>query len=71
MHRNLAARNLSLPGAVFATPQAQADRFLDERLGSGVFQNAGAKSLWDVRKGVVGEEELARWVSFGRADVQD
>lgn len=62
MRRNLAARNLSLPGAVFPTPQAQAERFLDDRLGRGVFQQAGAKSLWNIRKDVVGDAELARQV---------
>lgn len=60
MHRNLAQRNLSLPGAVFASPQAQADRFQDPRLGDSVFSHAGAKSLWDIRTDVVGKTELAR-----------
>ncbi|BEI85964.1 hypothetical protein CcaverHIS002_0602510 [Cutaneotrichosporon cavernicola] len=32
MHRNLAQRNLSLPGAVFESLQAQADRFMDARI---------------------------------------
>lgn len=59
MHRNLAQRNLSLPGAVFASLQAQADRFTDPRLGRGAFTNAGAKSLWDVR-GELPKAELAR-----------
>ncbi|KLT40540.1 S-adenosyl-L-methionine-dependent methyltransferase [Cutaneotrichosporon oleaginosum] len=59
MHRNLAQRNLSLPGAVFASPQAQADRFTDTRLGAGAFTHAGAKSLWDVRGGLP-RAELAR-----------
>lgn len=60
MHRNLAQRGLSLPGAVFASPQAQAERFLDTRLGVGAFKSAGAKSLWDIRTDVISKDELAR-----------
>ncbi|BEI93741.1 uncharacterized protein CcaverHIS019_0602000 [Cutaneotrichosporon cavernicola] len=59
MHRNLAQRNLSLPGAVFESLQAQADRFMDARLGDGAFTWSGAKSLWDVR-GDLPKAELAR-----------
>lgn len=61
MKRNLAARNLSLPGAVpFPTPQSQAERFLDSRLGDGAFTRSGAKSLWDIRSDVVSDAERAR-----------
>jgi [phosphatase 2A protein]-leucine-carboxy methyltransferase len=62
MRRNLATRGLSLPGAVFSTPEAQAGRFLAESLGSGVFDRAGAKSLWEIRESVVPPAELRRWV---------
>jgi len=60
MKRNLAARNLSLPGAVFASPQAQAERFTDGKLGKGAFERAGGKSLWEIRTDVIPAEELAR-----------
>jgi [phosphatase 2A protein]-leucine-carboxy methyltransferase len=59
MHRNLAQRNLSLPGAVFDSPKAQAERFTDPQLGEGAFTHSGAKSLWDVR-GDLPKAELAR-----------
>ncbi|KAL1409049.1 carboxy methyl transferase for protein phosphatase 2A [Vanrija albida] len=61
MKRNLAARNLSLPGALpFPTAQSQAERFLDPRLGDGVFTKSGAKSLWSIRSDVVSDAEQAR-----------
>lgn len=63
MRRNLSQRNLSLPGAGFASPQAQAARFLDSAtLADGVFDQAGAKSLWDIRndRAVVPKSELER-----------
>lgn len=62
MRRNLATRGLSLPGAVFPTPDAQAGRFLAESLGPAVFDRAGAKSLWEIRESVVLPTELRRWV---------
>ncbi|KAK4688102.1 hypothetical protein P7C73_g2010, partial [Tremellales sp. Uapishka_1] len=66
MKRNLASRNLSLPGAApFPTLQSQADRFLDTQLGDGVFAAAGAKSLWEIRE-VIGAEELQRSVEILR-----
>ncbi|GFZ45862.1 Leucine carboxyl methyltransferase 1 [Saitozyma sp. JCM 24511] len=60
MRRNLATRGLSLPGAVFPTPKAQAGRFLADSLGPGVFDRAGAKSLWEIRESVVPPTELRR-----------
>ncbi|WVR05428.1 hypothetical protein IAU60_002443 [Kwoniella sp. DSM 27419] len=61
MRRNLATRNLSIPGsAPFPTPQSQADRFLDSSLANGQFTKAGAKTLWQVRKQVIPSEELRR-----------
>lgn len=60
MKRNLAQRNVSIPGSVFASPQAQADRFTATDLGSGAFTHSGAKSLWDIRTQVVPPAELAR-----------
>lgn len=54
MKRNLAARNLSLPGAM-DSQDAYAERLL--ALG---YADAGAKSLWEVREDFVPKEELAR-----------
>jgi [phosphatase 2A protein]-leucine-carboxy methyltransferase len=62
MLRNLAARNLSIPGSVFETPEAQAERFRDPGLGGGAFTHVGAKSLWQIRTEVVRDVELSRWV---------
>ncbi|GMK58312.1 hypothetical protein CspeluHIS016_0503440 [Cutaneotrichosporon spelunceum] len=59
MHRNLALRNLSLPGSVFGSLNDQAGRFTDPRLGNAAFDASGAKSLWDVR-GDLPKAELAR-----------
>lgn len=55
-------RNLSLPGAVFPTPQAQADRFTQPSLAAGRFESSDAKSLWDIRSNVIPKAELDRWV---------
>ncbi|WRT67426.1 uncharacterized protein IL334_004397 [Kwoniella shivajii] len=61
MKRNLASRNLSIPGSTpFPTPQSQADRFLDPRLGKGVFDQSGVKTLWQVRDEVIDAKELQR-----------
>ncbi|WWC60814.1 uncharacterized protein I303_103390 [Kwoniella dejecticola CBS 10117] len=61
MKRNLASRNLSIPGSEpFPTPQSQADRFLDPSLGQGVFAQSGVKTLWQVRETVIHPEELQR-----------
>jgi [phosphatase 2A protein]-leucine-carboxy methyltransferase len=46
------ARNLSLPGAIYPTPLAQAARFKG-------FTNGG-KDLWDIRETVIDPEELRR-----------
>ena len=59
------SRGLSLPGAEpFRDTQSQAARFVDKVLGEGVFQNSGAKSLWEIRNGVIAKDELARSVVF-------
>ncbi|WVQ78489.1 hypothetical protein IAT38_000575 [Cryptococcus sp. DSM 104549] len=62
MRRNLASRNLEIPGsAPFSTPQSQAERFLAPELGeSGKFDKAGARTLWQVREEVIAPEELQR-----------
>ncbi|OCF71555.1 leucine carboxyl methyltransferase 1 [Kwoniella mangroviensis CBS 8886] len=61
MKRNLASRNLSIPGSEpFPTPRSQAQRFLDPSLGKGMFENSGVKTLWQVRGQVIDSEELSR-----------
>ncbi|WVW82772.1 hypothetical protein I302_104783 [Kwoniella bestiolae CBS 10118] len=61
MKRNLASRNLSIPGSdPFSTPQSQAQRFLDPSLGKGVFEKSGVKTLWQVREEVIDPQELQR-----------
>lgn len=54
MKRNLAARNLSLPGAIDSQDAYSA------RLRELGYNDAGARSLWEVRESVVSREELAR-----------
>jgi len=46
------ARNLSLPGAIYPTPSAQASRFKGF--------TSGGKDLWDIRETVIDREELRR-----------
>ncbi|WVF71911.1 hypothetical protein IAT40_006721 [Kwoniella sp. CBS 6097] len=61
MRRNLASRNLSIPGSIFPTPASQGERFLDApALGEGVFSTGGAKTLWQVREDVIDQAELRR-----------
>ncbi|OCF36375.1 leucine carboxyl methyltransferase 1 [Kwoniella heveanensis BCC8398] len=62
MRRNLASRNLSIPGSIFPTPASQGERFLDaSALGEeGVFTSCGAKTLWQVREDVIDQTELQR-----------
>ncbi|WWD16185.1 hypothetical protein CI109_100610 [Kwoniella shandongensis] len=67
MKRNLASRNLSIPGSIpFTTPQSQADRFLASHSDSGSgstpsrFTEAGAKTLWQVREECIDPNELHR-----------
>ncbi|KIR54161.1 leucine carboxyl methyltransferase 1 [Cryptococcus gattii Ru294] len=60
MRRNLAVRNLSIPGSIFSTPESQAERFTSPILEGGKFDNAGAKTLWQIREEDVGPEELQR-----------
>jgi len=48
----LQARNLSLPGAIYPTPSAQASRFKGF--------TSGGKDLWDIRETVIDREELRR-----------
>ena len=48
----LQARNLSLPGAIYPTPLAQAGRFKGF--------SGGGKDLWDIRETVIDREELRR-----------
>ncbi|WVQ99001.1 hypothetical protein IAU59_006133 [Kwoniella sp. CBS 9459] len=61
MRRNLASRNLSIPGSIFPTPASQGERFLDAAaLGQGVFTHCGAKTLWQVREDVIDHAELQR-----------
>lgn len=54
MKRNLAARNLSLPGAM-DSQEAYTDRL--RALG---YEDSGARSLWEVRESLVPKDELAR-----------
>lgn len=54
MKRNLAARNLSLPGAMDSQ-----DAYVD-RLRALGYEDAGARSLWEVRESLVPKDELAR-----------
>lgn len=54
MKRNLAARNLSLPGAMDSQ-----EKYV-QRLQALGYDDAGAKSLWEIRETVVPKEELAR-----------
>lgn len=54
MKRNLAARNLSLPGAMDSQ-----DAYAQRLRGLG-YEDAGARSLWEVRESLVPKEELAR-----------
>ncbi|EIW66324.1 hypothetical protein TREMEDRAFT_65596 [Tremella mesenterica DSM 1558] len=66
MRRNLASRNLSLPG-VYASPSTLAERLLIE----GKFDRADGISLWQVRS-IIPEEELKRSkyhenITFGTA----
>jgi [phosphatase 2A protein]-leucine-carboxy methyltransferase len=49
---DLQARNLSLPGAIYPTPSAQAGRFKGF--------TSGGKDLWDIRETVIDREELRR-----------
>ena len=49
---DLQARNLSLPGAIYPTPSAQANRFKGF--------SSGGKDLWDIRETVIDREELRR-----------
>lgn len=60
MRRNLAVRNLSIPGSIFSTPESQAGRFTSPVLEGGKFDSAGAKTLWQIREEDVGPEELQR-----------
>lgn len=55
----LQARDIQIPGAIFNSPQAQAQRFLDAG-----FERGEGLSLLDVRKGRIGREELDRSVSY-------
>jgi len=48
----LQARNLSLPGAIYPTPSAQASRFKGF--------TSGGKDLWEIRETVIDREELRR-----------
>ncbi|KAK8869554.1 hypothetical protein IAR55_000121 [Kwoniella newhampshirensis] len=65
MKRNLASRNLSIPGSIpFTTPQSQADRFLTSNPESQAvedhFTEAGAKTLWQIRQECIDPKELHR-----------
>ncbi|ODN83401.1 hypothetical protein L202_01544 [Cryptococcus amylolentus CBS 6039] len=60
MRRNLAVRNLSIPGSVFPTPASQAGRFQVSQLGEGRFDDAGARTLWQVREQAIDSKELQR-----------
>ncbi|TYJ58132.1 leucine carboxyl methyltransferase 1 [Cryptococcus floricola] len=60
MRRNLAVRNLSIPGSVFPTPASQAGRFQVSQLGEGRFDDAGARTLWQVREQAIDPKELQR-----------
>jgi [phosphatase 2A protein]-leucine-carboxy methyltransferase len=64
------SRHLSIPGAEpFRDPQSQAARFLDPASGEGVFQQSGAKSLWEIRESVIRQEELTRSVASQGVEV--
>lgn len=54
MKRNLAARNLSLPGTVDSQ-----DEYV-QRLQALGYDEAGTKSLWEIRETTIPKEELAR-----------
>ncbi|WWC89846.1 uncharacterized protein L201_004774 [Kwoniella dendrophila CBS 6074] len=62
MKRNLASRNLSIPGSEpFPTPESQAERFLNPNLGpKGIFDKSGVKTLWEIREQVIDINELQR-----------
>ncbi|ORX33858.1 putative C-terminal protein carboxyl methyltransferase [Kockovaella imperatae] len=69
MRRNLASRNLDIPGAdPFPDLSSESKRFTDPALGEGAFSASGAKSLWDIRKSVIDKEELSR---IGKLEMLD
>lgn len=63
------ARNLTLPGAIFSDPAAQAARFSQQPEGSRTnFETAGGKDLWDIRETVIYPEELSRIAKLEHLD---
>lgn len=63
---------MTLPGAIFSDPKAQSERFLrprpnprsgssrEEEGGQTEYDQAGGKTLWDIREHVIKPEELGR-----------